>query len=63
MSKPKPKCETCQRGERFFEGCSHGECPKRKLVTAAPQGSRGATSVTALGRIKPSIADRFDNDQ
>lgn len=50
MAKPIPKCDTCQRGERFFEGCSHPECPKRRRVTAAPMGDRGATSFTSIGR-------------
>ena len=50
MAKPSPKCETCQRGERYFEGCSHPDCPKRRRVTAAPMGGRGATSFTNISR-------------
>lgn len=57
MAKPKPKCDTCQRGERFFDGCSHPECPKRKHGTGcwqtgptryAPSEPKAASPVEAL---------------
>jgi hypothetical protein len=32
------KCGTCQRGERHFDGCSHSDCPKRRMQTARVNG-------------------------
>lgn len=59
MAKPKPKCDTCQRGERFFDGCSHPECPKRKHGTGC-WGSN-PTASTAPREPTPEVTRLFDS--
>lgn len=27
------KCGTCDRGPKFFEGCSHPDCPQRRALS------------------------------
>ena len=59
MAKPKPKCATCQRGERFFDGCSYPECPKRKHGTGC-WGST-PTASTELRKLTPEVTRLFDS--
>ena len=55
MAKPKPKCDTCQGGERFFDGCSHPECPKRRHGTscwgAAPGKAEAAPDPSPVEKL------------
>jgi hypothetical protein len=32
--KPPKSCGLCQRGPQFYEGCSHCECPQRRVLSA-----------------------------
>lgn len=36
MSSESKRCHTCARADKFFDGCSVVNCPKRKRVTAQP---------------------------
>jgi hypothetical protein len=59
MAKPKPKCDTCQRGERYFDGCSHPECPKRKNGV----GCWGAVESRQNAPAEPTIEKLFDQHE
>lgn len=41
-------CFTCMRGERYFAGCSHIDCPVRHQVTAQPVGERFRTPARGI---------------
>jgi hypothetical protein len=32
---PPKSCNLCQRGPQFYEGCSHCDCPQRRVLSAA----------------------------
>lgn len=66
MTTPKA-CFTCMRGERFFDGCSHIDCPVRHEVTAQPVGeefhtpARGVVSGSFVSgglRRNPNISEQ-----
>jgi hypothetical protein len=46
------RCTTCTRGPQHFDGCSHVECPNRRLVTAQAFGeSYNAPARGVEGRV------------